>query len=222
MCKQFVDMFVLEMCTRWFSVLQFINSDGIHQMESAIGVLNSHNLYAIIFQSYWPQTNLEVLLMEDILHRIKPCKKWDSFHINWWRISSITRTNTFQELNQRGEGQIKNITPFIPKTWSTLHLGDFKDNLWVDMFTSNIRGSDPNWLVHLVHVFFNWMGFETNTQCIFLVNFLLLPFFYKAVTNGLTTLINGLIHWCFPGLFSPDPTLNWFLGQPCKSPSKEI
>ena len=153
------------MCTRWFPVLQFINSDGIHQIKSTIGLLNSHNLYLIIFQLFWPQTNLEVLLMEDILRHLgclKPCKKWDMFHINWWRISSIKRTNTFQELTQFGEGKIKNITPFIPETWSTLRLGDFKDYLWVEHLwkwskltcasCAHIFQLDGVWNQHLVYI----------------------------------------------------------------------
>ena len=52
------------------------------------------------------------------------------------------RTNTFKELNQRGEGQIKNITLYTPKTESALHLDDFKNIFGVEVFTPNIWGSD--------------------------------------------------------------------------------
>ncbi len=41
--------------------------------------------------------------MEEILHHlgcIKPCKQWDIYHINWFRISSINSSkSTFTQLH---------------------------------------------------------------------------------------------------------------------------
>ena len=59
----------------------------VHDDAAELHVWNAQSKMRLPFQ-----TRGSLLLMEEILHHlgcIKPCKKWDVYHINWCRISSI-------------------------------------------------------------------------------------------------------------------------------------
>ena len=101
------------------------------------------------------------------------------------------------------------------------HVGDFKNNFWVEMFTPNIWGSDHIfqldgvWNQHLVHI------------CLWI--FSCCPCFYKVGPTSYTRIYNPYIHGLM-FFFHPEisgvimgPVLELVsLGPPCKNPSKQI